>query len=125
MQVDHPRLRRYRRAVAVVGSEVAAVQTLIVRQPARHLMAAGVEQQLGRVEAVSLRRVPGPVDAIAVAQARPGIGIGEPAVPDIAAARGHIDAPLIALVVKHAEFHPLRMGGKEREIHALTVVAGP
>jgi hypothetical protein len=26
---------------------------------------------------------------------------------------------LVALLVKHAQFHPLRMGGKEREIHAL------
>ena len=123
MQVDHPRLRRYRRAVATIGNAIAAVETFIVRQPAVYLMAAGVKQQLRRVEAVPLRWVPGPVDAVAVAQARPDIG--EPAVPDIAAARGQVDASLIALLVKHAEFHPLRVGGKEREIHALTVVAGP
>jgi hypothetical protein len=90
MQIDHPRLRRYRRAVAMIGNAIAAVETFIVRQPAVYLMAAGVKQQLRRVEAVPLRWVPGPVDAVAVAQARPDIG--EPAVPDIAAARGQVDA---------------------------------
>ena len=123
MEVDYPRLRRYCRAIAVIGNAIAAVKSLVVRQSAIHLVAAGIEQQLCRIETVPLRRVPGAVDAVAVAQTWPDIG--EPAVPDIAAACGQVDSPLIALLVKHAEFHPLRMDGKEREIHALTVVAGP
>jgi hypothetical protein len=55
--------------------------------------------------------------AVAVAQARPGGG--QPAVPDIAAARGEIEALLVALLVKHAQFHPLRMGGKSAKFTPL------
>jgi hypothetical protein len=31
---------------------------------------------------------------------------------------------LVALLVEHAQLHPLRMGGEEGEIHALAVIAG-
>lgn len=54
---------------------------------------------------------------IAVAQARPGGG--QPAVPDVAAARREIEALLVALLVEYAQLHPLRMGGEEGEIHPL------
>ena len=121
-QIHHLRFWRDRGAVAAIGLPHAAVQALIVRQIALDPVGAGIDQQLGRVKAVPLRRVPGTMYPIAVAQARPGGG--QPAVPDVAAARREIEALLVALLVEYAQLHPLRMGGEEGEIHPLAVIAG-
>src|SRR5690606_9794076 len=75
-----------------------------------------VEEQLGRVAAVPLRRVVGPVDAVAVALA--GLRGAEVAVPDVPVDLGEVDAGLGAVVVVEAQLHPLGDGGEEGEVGA-------
>ena len=67
MQIDH--LGFWRNSCAIAGIRLihTAMQTLVVQQFARHLMRARVEQQLGRIEAMPLRRIPRPVHPITVA----------------------------------------------------------
>ena len=67
MQIDH--LGFWRNGCAIAGIRLihTAMQTLVVQQFARHLMRARVEQQLGRIEAMPLRRIPRPVHPITVA----------------------------------------------------------
>ena len=122
MQIHHLRFWRDCGAVAMIRLPHSTMQAFVIRQIALDPIRAGIEQQLRRVKAVPLRRVPGTMHPIAVAQARPGSV--QPAVPDVAAARREIDALLVALLVEYAQLHPLRMGGEEGEIHALAVIAG-
>ena len=121
-QIHYLRFWRYRGAIAMIRLPHSAVQALVVRQIALNPVSAGIEQQLGRVKAVSLRRIPGAMHPVAVAQARPDGS--QPAVPDVAAARREIEALLVALLVEHAQLHPLRVGGEEGEVHPLAVIAG-
>src|SRR5690606_14738729 len=88
-----------------------------------HAVRARVDQQLRRVKPVPLRRLPRAMNAKTVVHAR--TPSGQVTVPDIPCTRRQIVAVLVAFPVKHTEFYPLRMRGKEREIHPLPVNARP
>ncbi|CQB95828.1 Uncharacterised protein [Salmonella enterica subsp. enterica serovar Typhimurium str. DT104] len=67
-----------------------------------------------------LRWLPRAMYAIAIAQTWPGAG--QITMPDIAATSWQVIATLIPSGIKNAQLYALRMGGKEREIHAMTVI---
>ena len=79
-RVDHDRLHHVRGAVELVALvrvlEVVAEQRLVPVGRALDRLGVGVEQQLGGVAPLPLRRVVGPVhaEAVALARARPGAG---------------------------------------------------
>ncbi len=66
--------------------------------------AYGIEEELRRVAAPAARRVPGPVDAEAVALAGPDAG--DVAVPAEGGALGEVGAALAARLVEEAELDP-------------------
>jgi hypothetical protein len=115
------------RAVVVVAAERLAEHVRehggVPLHGAVDRLGVGVEQQLVRVAAVSLARVPGAVHAEAVALARPYVG--QVAVPAVGVDLGQRDALLLAVRVEEAELHALRQLREQREVGPRPVVGGP
>ena len=84
-------------------------------------LGVGIQQELAGIAAMAVRRVVGPVHAIAVAL--PGLGAREIGVPDERVLLGHRDARLRAVTVEQAELDALRDLREEREIRPRAVVA--
>ena len=90
---------------------------------AQHLARIGVEQQLGRVEALPLRRCPGAVHAVAIDQA--GLGTGQQAMPQaVAVAELEAGSLVRAAVVEQAQLHGLRVGRGQAKVDAVGLQAG-
>ena len=122
--VDDDALRHEWRAVEFVGLErigrVVAEQRLAGGHVALDRECVGVDQQLGRVGALSLMRVPRAVHPEAVPLS--GFDAGDVAVMDVGGVIGQLEATLAAVVVEHAELH---LGGglrEERDVDAVAVV---
>jgi hypothetical protein len=102
MRGDDARLQRMRAVVARIGPAGRAVEVLVAPcEGADDLARVRVEQQLVRVEALAMLRVPRPVRAQAVHE--PRRGAGHEAVPHVAAVprqRNSCDLVLAALVVQ-------------------------
>jgi hypothetical protein len=95
--LGHDGARHGRRAVAAVeaqvgarGVEPVAEQRVAPAQRPRQRARVRVQQQLVRVEALAALGLIGPVGAVAVVQARPGVG--QVAVPDLVGAFGQRQA---------------------------------
>ena len=126
--VHHAGLQRQGAVVAKVHAQRVVVGLAAVRiaplEVADHLARIGVEQQLVRVEALPVLRLPRPVGTQSVDEA--GAGSGQVAMPDIAAAcrqgqaRG-LDAPRIVVQAK-LDGHGMRR--EHGEVHALGIDAG-
>jgi hypothetical protein len=121
--VDDPCLQRPARVVAQVQAiGLRRIETEVFVAPleaADDLARPGVEQQLVRIEAPGLVGRPAPVRAQTVDQA--GACAGQAAVPDIAGARGKVDAAdlTLARIVEQAEFDPFGMRREDRDVDAL------
>ena len=81
-----------------------------------------VEQELGRVAAQALARVPGAVDPKPVALAR--ADAGQAAVPNVGRALGQLDAVLGAVVVEEADLDSVGDLRRHREVGAVCADAG-
>ena len=128
--IDHDGFGHAARIVAPVERKIFAgaagaitEMRIAPYQPPGEPPRIGVEQKLVRVEAVTLLRRIGAVNAIAVKLARRDIV--QIAVPDVFGALGQFDALDLApaLAVKQTEFDLLRIGGKQREIGPASVPA--
>src|ERR1035437_704763 len=131
--VDHHRLGHPSGRVPRVEDEVAVgpgrVVPEILLAPAdgpAHRLGVGVDEQLGPIEAVSLVRVPGSVDPVAVEAAGPGVG--QVAVRDPVGGYRHGDAFHRDGVVGMLEDAELDGGGMLREegkVDPFAVPGGP
>ena len=120
--VDDERLRHAGRAVAPVHRQVGVgVADLVAEQrvaPAHGAVdgaGVGVEEQLGRVEAVTGGRLPWPLHPVAVAETRPRLRHVD--VPDAFRPLGH-GHPRLAVAVEHAQLDGGRVLGEEGEVDA-------
>ena len=125
-RVDDDGARRERRAVVVVPPQIRggiaepiAVQRLVPYDITVDGAGVGVEQQLARVEAMSLLRRERPMDAIAVALAR--TDPGDVAVPAVRRDFRQHETRLGAGRVEQAELDAIRVLGEEREVRPLGV----
>jgi hypothetical protein len=117
--VDDDRLGHVRTAVGVVALQVVAAQRIgehgrvPVDVPGD---GAGIriDEQLRRIAAVPLRRLPWTVDAKTVTLAR--ADTGQVAVPAERGALRQVDARFTALLVEETELDPRRHFGEEREV---------
>ncbi len=127
--VDDQELGDRRLGVLVVGLEVGVgvvarghVGQRVGRVPpdrALDRLGVGVDEQLGRVEAVARLGVVDAVDAVAVARARPDAGqIG---VPVERCALAQLDARLVVLLVEEAQLHALGVLAEQREVRPVPV----
>ena len=126
-RVDHDGLRDRRGVVRLVHDEVVAVRVAerAALDPAdRPLdrLRVRVDQQLVRVEPVTLLRRPGPVDAVPVALARPDAG--QVAVPVVSRHARQLVAGLDVGLVEEAQLDSLRVLGGEREVRPAAVPGG-
>src|SRR5439155_5085319 len=76
-------------------------------------------EQLGRVEAVAVLRLVGPVHAIAVA--RPRADAGQEAVPVQRRALAQVDPRLVVVAVEEAQLHALGVLREQREVGPVPV----
>ena len=116
----HHALRRNGDVIAMIRLVITRMHQRVIFQVALYATRAGINQQLSRIKPVTLRWLPRPMHAVAITQT--GTGVGQIAVPDISGARWQVVALLIARRVKHTQLNALGMGGKEREIHAMSVI---
>ncbi len=110
-----------RRAVAMRASFEGVQRRMPSRHPANHAC-VGIEQDLGRIEPVAMRRRPRAVDPVAIVL--PGTRIRQIGVPDAIGALAERHArrfELCTRAVEQAEVHGGRVLGKEREVHARAV----
>jgi hypothetical protein len=126
--VNHHRTRHVRRGVAIVAHQVAGVHAVAEHRvvPVDHPLdggGVGVEQQLGGVEAEAPRRVEGPVDAEAVALARPHPG--DVAVPGVGGDLGQAQAPLDPGLVEQGQVDGVGPLGEDGEVGPLAVPGRP
>ena len=116
--VDHDAERHVGRGVVVVArvlvAEGVAEEALVPVDLAGRRLRVGVEQKLGGVAAQPLGRVPGAVDAVAVALT--GLHGRQVAVPDQGVDLGHLDPGLRAVLVEEAQLDPLGDLAEEREV---------
>ena len=123
--VRDPRLQGLHRVVPRVHRQrvgpVVRELDLVPLEAADDLAGVRVEQQLGRVEAVALLRLPRAACAQPVQQAR--LGIGQVAMPDLlrAAGQGGAGELLPAGLVEQAEVDAVGMLGENSEIDAVAV----
>ena len=131
-RIDDDALRDRVGVVLVVQLEVGVLAARRdVRQHVREIpgdvaldrLRVGVDQQLGRVEAVAVLGLVAAVDAVAVAL--PGPDAGEVAVPVEGRVLAQRDALLGVGLVEEAELHPLGVLGEEREVRAVAVPGRP
>src|ERR1019366_2537928 len=121
-----------RRVVLVVGLQVGVLvpgghvgQHVGVTSPFHDTLdrlGVGIDQQLGRIEAMSVGGLIASVDAKAVALA--GGYPGQVAVPVLCPAPRHHDPGLVALVAEQAQLHALRVLGEQREVGPIAVPPG-
>ena len=88
-----------------------------------HTLSVRVEQQLGRVEAMPVRRRPRARDAVAVVLA--GSDVGQVGVPDIVRALRQTDAPLASVAVEQDQLDARGVLAEEGEVGALPVPGRP
>ncbi len=126
--VDHDAFRHDEGGVAAVGRGVAAGGAEAIAEmrvvPADFALQRSrirVDQQLVRIEAVPVRRIVGPVHAVAVELARPDLG--QVAVPDLVGEFGQRDPLGLApsLRIEEAELDLLRVGGEDGEIDPASI----
>jgi hypothetical protein len=129
---DDPALWDVARVVAPVKREILARAAEAVAEdgvappnPTLERLGVGVDQQLVRVEPMAIGGIVGPVNAVAVKQAR--TGIRQISVPDLVGIFRKHDARLLmaAGAIEQAQLDLLGMRRKDREIDALTVPSGP
>ncbi len=129
--VDDHAFRHDACAVAAVHLQVPALRAdpvaeagVVPANLARQRLGVGVDQQLVRVEAVALPGRVGPVYPVAVKVSRPHVR--QIAVPDLMRVFGQGNAGRLApsLRVEQAEFHLLRVGREQGEVHAGAVPGG-
>ena len=113
--VDDDALRDRGRVVRFVADEVVAAACSRVRPRSQHRpfdrLRVRIDQGLARIEAVTMLRRPGPVDAVAVAL--PGAHAGQVAVPVAVRVRWATSALLLdPLAVEEAQLDALRVLGE-------------
>jgi hypothetical protein len=126
--VDHAAFRHAEAVVAPVEGQVGAVRPDPIAEMgirpaygAAQRLGIGVDQQLVGIEAVTVARLVGAMDAVAVEQ--PGHGLGQIAVPHLVGVFGQRDAVDLAPAagVEQAQLDPLGVGGEQREVDARAV----
>ena len=81
-----------------------------------------IEQQLGRIAALAVFRVPGPVHPIGVKLT--GFHGRKVTVPAITGHLGQVDARFIVVVIEQAQFHTLGTLGKQGKVRSRAVING-
>ena len=131
--VDDDRFRNRDRVVLVVDLEVGVI-VADARYVGQHVrlgrpvdgavdrLGVGIDEQLGRVEAMALVGRVRTVHAVAVALARSDVR--QVAVPVLRPPLGHLDARLVVLVVEQAQLDPLGVLGEHGEVRAAAVPRG-
>ncbi len=129
---DDPALWDIARVVAPVKRQILAraadavgKDSVAPTNSALECFGVGVDQQLVRIEPMAIGGIVGPVNAVAVKQAR--TGIRQIGVPDfVSIFRKHDPRLLMAAgAIEQAQLDLLGMGRKDREVDALTVPSGP
>ncbi len=120
--------RHVARGIAVVAGQIVAGMAKDRRVPdqiAGDFTGIGIQQQLGRVEAVPLLRRPGAVHPVAVDLA--GTDAGQIAEPDAALHVGQVQPGQFALAIRvvQAQFDARRVFREQREVSAFTVEVRP
>ncbi len=127
VRVDHHGLRHVDGRVLVVArvrvAEGVAEHRLVPVELAVDRLRVGVEQQLVRVAAMPLRRVPRAVHAVAVALT--GLDPREEDVPDERVDLGQFDPGLVAGLVEETQLDLLGDLAEDREIGSVSVETGP
>ena len=110
--------------IGLLRAHLVAILQLAPVDAADDRFGIGVEQQLVRVEPLTMLGLVGTVDPIAVQQA--GAGIGQVPVPDPVGLFGQRQAFKFALPagIEQAEFHAFGVLREKREIDAATVPGG-
>src|SRR6266404_548883 len=129
---DDPALWDVARVVAPVKRQILARAAEAVAEdgvaPAKfplECLGVGVDQQLVRIEPMAIGGIEGPVNPVAVKQAR--TGIRQIGVPDLVGVFRKHDARLLmaAGAIEQAQLDLLGMRRKDREVDAFTVPSGP
>ncbi len=125
--IDHDRARDERGAVGVVARPVGIIEVvredgLIPGDTSLDRLGVRVKQQLGRIAAQPVRRVPWAMDPIPVAL--PAADARQVGVPDVSRRFGHLDPRLDAVVVEQAQLHALGDLGEQREVGSPARVGG-
>ncbi len=127
--VDHRCQRREGGAVALVEGQVGvgvadlvAEQAVVPAQVAADGLGERVENELVRVEAVTLLRLVGSVDPVAVELS--GLEVGQVGVPDLIGLFAQVDALRLHRRlgrIEQAQFHFGGVLGEKREVNSLSV----
>ena len=126
--VDDDSLRNRLGVVLVVGGEVGIVVRVrhvrervgsLVVDRALDRLGVGVDQKLGRVEAMAAFRVVRPVDAVGVPLARPDVR--QVAMPVEGGPLGQRESRLDVVGVEETELDSLGMLGEEREVRPVPI----
>ena len=131
--VDHHAGRHEGRAVPAVqlevgvgpGSDAVAAHRVVPAHRAVDRLGVRIDQQLGRIEAVARRRLPGAMHAIAVELAGPDLG--QVGVPDLVGALDEADAgrlPMGLAALEQAQLHRRRVLAEQGEVDAGSVPGG-
>ncbi|SSW81982.1 Uncharacterised protein [Klebsiella pneumoniae] len=132
VRVDNPAFRRKRRAVAGIKAQIQLVMPQriaemgVVPVDVTHQFASvRVDEQLMRVKAMTVFRVVGAVDAIAVQRAR--LQVRHIAVPDLMGILRQLQPGDFRFPgrVKQTELHSFSVRGEQREVNALPVIIRP
>ena len=127
--VDHRRQRREGGAVALVAGQIGVgvtdlvtEQAIVPAQVAADGLGEGIENELVRIEAVTLLRLIGSVDPVAVELS--GLDVGQVGVPDLIGLFAQADALRLRRRlgrIEQAQFHFGGVLGEEREVNSLPV----
>ena len=132
VRVDNPAFRRKRRAVAGIKAQIQLVMPQLIAEmgvvpvDVTHQFASvRVDEQLMRVKAMTIFRVVGAVDAIAVQRAR--LQVRHIAVPDLMGILRQLQPGDFRFPgrVKQTELHSFSVRGEQREVNALPVIIRP
>src|SRR5262245_13389591 len=122
--VHDDRLRHVRAAVGVLTLQIVAAER-VGEDRRRPVDLAGdgaciwIDEQLGRVAPMALRRIPGTVNAVSIAL--PSSDAANVAMPAVSGLLGQIHTRLVSLVVEQAELHTLGDLREDREVGAEAV----
>ena len=129
VRVDNLAFRRERRAVPRIEAKIQFVVPQLIAEMgvvpvdiAHQFTGIRVNKQLMRVKAVTVFRIVGAIDAIAVQ--RTGFQVRHIAVPDLMGILRQLQPGDFCFPgrVKQTELHPLRVRGEQREVNALPVI---
>lgn len=117
--IRHNAVRQNGGRIPIIRLSQPAMKAGIVLHTARYQTGARVEQQLRRVKAVPLFRLPRSVYPITIAS--PRRYTGEITVPDIAGTCRQAMTHFIAIFIKQTKFYPFCVRRKQREIYPMPI----